>query len=147
MFISDFVNQDFVNENKLFVAGRKLNEKRMTWQYYVKSRKAEDYRDMVLESLYHPPSIEFKVTPENHLHLKHLFEEKPLVRDYIAGTMLGIEFLWDAPVILDTAEPIQIKLLKDSDGDGKTEKPRQQISWKKIRYTMKDRQLSREEQS
>lgn len=147
MFISDFINQDFVDEHQLFVAGRRLNEARMTWEYYVKSRRAEDYREMVLDSLYHPPAMEFEVTDDNHLHLKHLFEGKPLVRDYIAGTMLGIEFLWGAPIILDTSEPVQGEISEDSDAAAKTEKPDQQISWKKIRYTMRDRQLSRHEQS
>ena len=147
MLISEYISQDFVDENKLFVAGRRLDEQRMIWQYYVKSRKAEDYRNMVLESLYHPPSIEFEVTKENHLHLKHLFEGKPLVRDYIAGTMLGIEYLWDGPVILDTSEPVQGEVSAGADGKDKKETPRQQVTWKKFRYTMRDRQLSREEHS
>jgi len=147
MLISEYISQDFVDENKLFVAGRRLDEQRMIWQYFVKSRKAEDYRNMVLESLYHPPSIEFEVTKENHLHLKHLFEGKPLVRDYIAGTMLGIEYLWDGPVILDTSEPVQEEVSAGVDGKDKKEKPRQQVTWKKFRYTMRDRQLSREEHS
>ena len=73
MFVADYITQDFIDEHKLFVAGRKLNEQRMTWQYYVKSRSAEDYRDMVLDSLYHPPAIEFETTPENHLHWQASF--------------------------------------------------------------------------
>ena len=147
MFVADYLTQDFVNEHELFVAGRRLNEERMTWEYYVKSRKADDYRNMVLDSLYHPPTIQFEVTPDNHLHLQHLFEGKPLVRDYIAGTMLGIEFLWGDQVILDTFEPITNKVPTDSDDTVKTETPRQQIRWQKYRYIMRDRQLSREEQS
>jgi stage V sporulation protein R len=145
MLISEYISQDFVDENKLFVAGRRLDEQRMIWQYYVKSRKAEDYREMVQQSLYHPPSIEFEVVKNNHLHLKHLFEGKPLVRDYIAGTMLGIEYLWGGPVILDTFEPVQQKASADPDGQDKKEKPRQEFSWKQFRYTMRNRQLSREE--
>ncbi len=39
-FINTFVDQDFMTLNKLFVAGRRLNEERMVWEYYVKSRKA-----------------------------------------------------------------------------------------------------------
>ena len=146
MFISDYITQDFVDEHKLFVAGRRLNEQRMTWQYYVKSRKAEDYRDMVLDVLYHPPTIEFEATAENHLQLLHLFEGKPLVRDYIAGTMLGIEYLWGDQVVLDTFEPVKKEIAKEADDTVKTETPRQEIGWQKIRYKMRDRQLSREEQ-
>ncbi len=146
MFVAEHITQDFVDEHKLFVAGRTLNEQRMTWQYYVKSRKAEDYRNMVLDFLYHPPCIDFETTPENHLHLQHLFEEKPLVRDYIAGTMLGIEYLWGSPVILDTFEPVKKEIAKEADDTIKTETPRQEIGWQKVRYKMRDRQLSREEQ-
>ena len=145
MFVADYLTQDFIDAHKLFVAGRKLNEQRMTWQYYVKSRKAEDYRDMVLDSLYHPPIIEFETTEENHLHLHHLFEGKPLVRDYIGGTMLGIEYLWGGQVILDTFEPVKKEVAKDTDDTVKTETPRQEIGWNKVRYKMRDRQLSRED--
>ena len=145
MFVADYITQDFIDEHELFVAGRKLNEQRMAWQYYVKSRSAEDYRDMVLDSLYHPPAIEFETTPENHLHLHHLFEGKPLVRDYIAGTMLGIEYLWGDQVILDTFEPFKKEVARDTGDAVKTETPRQEIGWNKVRYKMRDRQLSREE--
>jgi stage V sporulation protein R len=117
----------------------------MTWQYYVKSRKAEDYRDMVVDSLYHPPTLEFEATPENHLHLHHLFEGKPLVRDYIGGTMLGIEYLWGGQVILDTFEPVKKEVAKDKGDTVKKETPRQEIGWHKVRYKMRDRQLSRVE--
>ncbi len=147
MFVADFVNQDFIDEHQLFVAGRRFNEERMTWQYYVKSRKAKDYRDMVLDSLYHPPIIEFEVDAKNRLQLTHLFEGKPLVRDYLAGTMLGIEFLWGNEVILDTHEPVKSKVAADADKTTRKETPARQIQWKKIRYKMRDRQLSREEQS
>ena len=145
MLISEYINQDFIDDNKLFVAGRRLDEQRMIWQYYVKSRKAEDYREMVLDSLYHPPSIEFEVVRNNYLHLKHLFEGKPLVHDYIAGTMLGIEYLWGSPVILDTFEPVKEKVPVGPVDLDKTEQPMQQVTWKKFRYTMRDRQLTREE--
>ena len=121
MFVADYITQDFVDEHKLFVAGRKLNEQRMSWQYYVKSRRAEDYRDMVLESLYHPPTVEFETPPENHLQL------------------------WGDQVILDTFEPVKKEVAKDTDDSVKTETPRQEIGWQKIRYKMRDRQLSREE--
>ena len=47
--------QDFVTKNNLFVAGRKLNLEKQTWEYYIKSRKGENYRQMIIDSLYHPP--------------------------------------------------------------------------------------------
>ena len=43
-FINTFVDQDFVNRYRLFVAGKRLNKERMVWEYYVKSRRAADYR-------------------------------------------------------------------------------------------------------
>ena len=55
MFINTFVDQDFVNQYKLFVAGRRLNQNRGVWEYFVKSRSAEKYRRMLLDTLYHPP--------------------------------------------------------------------------------------------
>lgn len=145
MFISEFVCQEFVDLNKLFVAGRKLNKQRMTWQYFVKSRKAEDYRDMVIDSLYHPPTIEIDTLNDNHLYLNHVFEGKPLVRDYISSTMLGVEYLWGHPVILDTWEPVSRQTERDQDGGaGKQETPEREIIWKRFRYTMRDRKLARE---
>ena len=146
MFVSEFIDQEFVDRNKLFVAGRRLERRRMIWQYYVKSRKAKEYKNMVLESLYHPPAVQIGVTSDNHLYLNHQFEGKPLVRDYIFATMLGIEFLWGKPVILDTSEPLRIKSSSDT-GPTNRETPEQEIAWKRIRYTMKDRKLSREELS
>ena len=54
-FIHSYVDQDFISANKLFVAGKRLNQKKMVWEYYVKSRSAEDYRKMLMDSLYPPP--------------------------------------------------------------------------------------------
>jgi hypothetical protein len=34
----------------------------------------------------------------------HHFEGKPLVHEFIANTMMGIEFLWGKPVMLETSE-------------------------------------------
>ena len=48
MFINTFLDQDFVDLHKLFVAGKRLNKERMTWQYYVQSRNVEDYKKWCL---------------------------------------------------------------------------------------------------
>ena len=106
MFVNSFVEQDFVTRHKLFVAGKRLNAAKMVWEYYVKSRKAEDYRQMLIDSLYHPPHIEIDMEKSinNTLYLKHHFEEKPLVSEFITNTMLGIEYLWGGPVQLETSE-------------------------------------------
>lgn len=140
LFVNTFIDQDFVDRYKLFVAGKRLNKERMTWQYYVKSKSAEKYKKMVLASLYHPPSMEIGTTKENTLVLRHRFEKKPLVQDYIGNTMLGIEYLWGGPVWLETTE--LRKTGKAAPGP-RQERPKQQMAWKRFRYIMKNKRLSR----
>jgi len=147
MFINSFIDQDFVDLHRLFVTGKHLNKERMTWQYYVKSRRAEDYKEMVMGSLYHPPSIRISVDENSTLVLNHFFEGKPLVRDYIEATMLGLEYLWGDKVCLYTSEPVPHKpetQHQHQDPGMKQEKPKQEISWKRFRYTMHEKKLSRE---
>jgi stage V sporulation protein R len=137
-FINSFVDQDFIDRNKLFVAGRRLNEQRMVWQYYVKSRHEDDYRQMLFDSLYHPPKIELdgEKASEGALYLNHVIEGKPLVAEYIANTMLGIEYLWGGPVYLETSEA-EVK------PGNEREKAPQTINWQRIRYRMAERNLER----
>lgn len=146
MFINTYIDQDFVDLHRLFVAGKRFNKERMTWQYYVKSRRAEDYREMVADSLYHPPLIKVSADDQGTLVLNHVFEGKPLVREYIEATMMGLEFLWGGRICLYTSEPIPVKASADQDKGTttKTEKPRREIGWKRFLYTMSGRKLSRE---
>ncbi len=106
LFLKTYLDQDFIDRHKLFVAGKRLDQQRMVWQYYVKSRKADDYQQMMLDSLYHPPVITVDQTKgiEGSLYLAHTFEGKQLVREYIANTLMGIEYLWGSPVYLETSE-------------------------------------------
>ncbi len=156
MFINTFIDQDFVGKYKLFVADRRLNQSRMVWEYFVKSRRAEDYRNMVLDMLYHPPHVVVTESQgrEGVLYLNHKFEGKPLVTDYIEGTLLGIEYLWGAPVKLETSEVVSVVSSSDSPGgyfqrqsripgDGESA----EIKWQRVVYTMKDRKLSKEAKS
>ncbi|MDP4857440.1 MAG: SpoVR family protein [Desulfobacterales bacterium] len=141
-FISTFVDQDFVTRNRLFVAGKRLNRDRMVWEYYVKSRKAEDYRQMLLNGLYHPPhiTIDGKKREGNVLYLVHHFEGKPLVKDFVANTMLGIEYLWGGSVKLETSEVIATQgAVSQQEEPGPAD-----IRWERVVYTMKDRKLARE---
>jgi stage V sporulation protein R len=149
-FINSFVDQDFMTLNKLFVAGRRLDEERMVWEYYVKSRKVRDYRSMLMDMLYHPPYIE--IPPEkqigNTLYLNHRFEEKPLVAEFIANTLMGIEYLWGGPVQLETSEVISVSPPTPiTDAAGKKPKPdaprEPEIKWQRIIYTMEKRKLSK----
>ena len=57
LFTTTFIEQDFVDRHRLFVADKVLDEQRMVWQWYVKSRNADQYKQMVKDSLYHPPHI------------------------------------------------------------------------------------------
>ena len=84
------------------------------------------------------------------LYLIHRFEDKPLVKEFIANTMLGIEYLWGAPVRLETNEvvpaaPVQTRIpipgiTMPVDQDPKA----QEVKWQRVLYTMKDRKLSKE---
>ena len=61
---------------------------------------------MLLDSLYHPPHLEMDATRtrEDCLYLNHHFEGKPLVKEFISNTMLGIAYLWGGTVKLETSE-------------------------------------------
>jgi len=143
LFIETFCDQDFVDKNNLFVAGRRLNQQRMVWEYYVKSRDAEKYKIMLNDNLYHPPFITISVNEDDHntLFLKHNFEGKPLVRDFIENTLMGIEYLWGNPVKLETHEVASMRPIPESPDSSRDEEL--DITWKRVVYTMKDRHLSK----
>jgi stage V sporulation protein R len=151
MFINTFVDQDFVSQNKLFVAGRRLNPAKMVWEYYVKSRKAEDYRQMLIDNLYHPPHIEVDEEKSNSrmLYLVHHFEEKPLVKEFIANTMMGIEYLWGGPVQLETSEVVSVPAPQDTGMTSSYSTPQnqeireQEVEWERVIYTMENRKISK----
>ncbi len=145
MFISTFVDQDFVNKNKLFVAGRRLNRNKMVWEYYVKSRKAEDYREMVSASLYHPPFIEIDTNKnENHsLYLVHRFEGKPLIKEFILNTMMGIEYLWGGPVKLETSEVETTGHSRSPIYNANPSPQKKELKWQRVLYTMENRKLTK----
>jgi stage V sporulation protein R len=85
-----------------------------------------------------------------NIYLVHHFEGKPLVKDYITNTMLGIEYLWGAPVQLETSEVVQVEASKTQlTIPGLTmpiqqERKEKEIKWQRVRYTMKNRRLSKE---
>jgi stage V sporulation protein R len=155
LFVNMFIEQDFVTRNKLFVADKVLDQQRMVWQWYVKSRNADDYKQMVKDQLYHPPHITVDVekTGGDALYLMHGFEGKPLVREFIHNTMLGIEYLWGGKVMLETTE---VKSVKQPDGSsgkqptlpgmgpkGPDHEAEPEIEWQRVRYTMKEKKLSK----
>lgn len=151
MFVRTFLDQDFVTRNNLFVAGKRLNRSRMVWEYYVKSRDARDFRQMIEDSLYHPPHI--GVDPEKSadhtIYLVHHFEEKPLVKEFIANTMMGIEYLWGGSVQLETSEVVSVSQAPPKSASAvpsalkQETKEEWEIKWQRVVYTMKDRKLSK----
>jgi len=151
LFVHNFVDQDFINGNKLFVSGRRLNQNKRVWEFYVKSRKAEDYRKMLLDTLYHPPHIEIDSikSTNNTLYLVHHFEEKPLVKEFISNTMIGIEYLWGNPIKLETNEILPAppqppaRFIPGAPVSAKEELKKPEIKWQRVCYTMKNRKLSK----
>jgi stage V sporulation protein R len=61
---------------------------------------------MMILRPYHPPHMEVdeSKSQDGCLYLDHHFEGKPLVKEFIHNTMLGIGYLWGGPVKLETAE-------------------------------------------
>ena len=142
LFLKNFLDQDFLDQHKLFVAGKRLDQQRMVWQYFVKSRKAHDYQQMMLNSLYHPPVITVDQTKgiEGSLYLNHKFEGKQLVQEYISNTLLGIEYLWGGPVHLETSEA---KVVAATSSTARKEGIRDEdITWQRVVYSMNGKVLS-----
>jgi stage V sporulation protein R len=125
----------------------------MVWEYYVQSRSADDYRQMLLDTLYHPPHIEIDLAKctEGVLYFVHHFEGRPLVKEFIANTMVGIEYLWGGAVQLETSEivPTSPSQLAQGPIAGfaiplQEEKKETELKWQRVLYTMEDRTLSKE---
>lgn len=140
MLINTFVDQDFVDKHKLFVVGERLNKQRGTVEYYVKSKKAEDYKEMLINNMYHPPAVTVvqEKTNEKTLYLKHHFEGRQLYKPYIADTLLGIEYLWfggnsTGQVILETTDILKRKGNDDSVS----------FEYKPILYIMSNKKMSK----
>jgi len=137
MLINTFVSQDFVDEYDLFVVGKRYNEKRNTIEYYIKSRKAEDYKKMLLDSLYHPPVVDVNIekTNDSNLYINHLFEGKQLIKDFVPDVLIGLEYLWGGSVQLETTEIHVKKPKNDEESIG--------FSYRDVLYTIKDKKVSK----
>jgi len=155
-FINTFIDQDFIAKHKLFVTGKYLDQSSMKWKYYIKSKKANDYKQMIIDTLYHPPQIfvDEAATKDGILYLHHKFENKPLKIDYIENTMIGIEYLWGGPVHLETSEPVISKKAATNYasfwdpvaiGTRTAEQSPEDIEWKRVRYVIENRKLYKKE--
>ncbi len=144
--INTFVDQDFVDTNHLLILGQRFNPQKGVVEVYVKSKKAKDYKSMLLESLYHPPDIKIdsEKTDDSLIYLSHQFEGKPLVKDYIANTMLGIEYLWGGKVQLETTELIEKEESFPPHFFAGIPADEDEPEWQRVRYTMENRKISRE---
>ncbi|MDP4266296.1 MAG: SpoVR family protein [Bacteroidota bacterium] len=136
MLVNTFTDQEFVDKHNLFVVGERFNQDRGTVEYYIKSRKANDYKKMLVDSLYHPVVIDIDKnrTNEDNLYLVHKFENKQIYKPYIADTLMGIEYLWGSQVQLETTEIIPVKNEK---------KDKKEFRYERVLYTMKDRKVTK----
>ncbi|MCP4130427.1 MAG: SpoVR family protein [bacterium] len=143
LFVNEFIDQGFVDRYDVFVVGKRLNPNRGVWEYYIKSKNADKYKQMLVESLYHPPfiSVNESKTNDKELYLSHQFEGRPLVTEYIENTLIGIEYLYGGAVLLETSEVDMKDLQSRGDKIGVDEELVPKFN--RVVYTMKDRKLSR----
>lgn len=135
MLIKTFVDQDFVDKHNLFTVGKRMNDEKGVVEYYIKSRKAEDYKQMLIDSLYDPPVImpDLNQSNDHLLYLVHRFEGKQLVADFVPEVLIGLEYLWGGEVQLETTEIYESKAADD-------ENP---YELRRVLFTCKDRKLSK----
>lgn len=143
-FLNTFVDQDFVDKHKLMVVGQRINPDRNVREYYVKSRKAQDYKSMILNSLYHPPYITFSAQRDGSLYLNHRFEGKELYRDYIANTLIGLEYLWGNKICLETMELDWDRMKINEDSISSDDFWQREQMFRKVLYTAEDKKVKKE---
>lgn len=146
-FINRFVDQEFVDKHKLMVVGQRINLQKGVKEYYVKSRKAEDYKQMMVDSLYHPPHITFHARENGTLYINHEFEEKELYRDYIKNTLIGIEYLWGDQVKLETTELDYDEMKKQYAQVDKGKAPQElkiKPVFNRVQYVVKDKKVTKQ---
>ena len=84
-----------------------------------------------------------KADSDNALYLVHHFEHKPLIKDFITNTLMGIEYLWGGPVELETHEPLPKSGASRTAPRPPAKAIEPPIQWQRVVYTMKERKLSR----
>ncbi|MBN2728323.1 MAG: SpoVR family protein [Bacteroidales bacterium] len=136
MLLNTFVNQEFVDRHNLFVTGKRPNPEKGVIEYYVKSRKAEDYKKMLIDSLYHPPVIKVdeKISTKDSLYIRHSFEGKQLIKDFIPEVLIGLSYLWGGEVKLETTEILV---------NQKAETEEDMYSLQKVIFACKDKKISK----
>jgi stage V sporulation protein R len=83
------------------------------------------------------------------LYLNHYFEGKPLYKDYIPNTMMGIEYLWGKPVKLETSELVETEKPRSSlfgqpvTPDQDEVEASQARQFRRVLYTMENRKITK----
>ncbi|MBM3199824.1 SpoVR family protein [Candidatus Woesearchaeota archaeon] len=157
MFVNSFIDQEFMDKHNLFVVGQRINMRKGVMEYYIRSKKAEDYKKMMVNKMYHPPHIKVNSSKakEGELYLDHIFEDKPLYKQFIPMTMMGLEYLWGNTIKLETSEIDQKEMQRlqreaqeilYSTGmlDIDEFLSKQKMKYRRVLYTMKDKDLSKE---
>lgn len=112
-FLSDEDFQDFVDENKLWIAGVRPSQARWdTAEVYIKSKSGKEYRERLNRMLYHPPNIDFvsqAKAKEGELYLDHIYEGRTLYARHIKSVLVGLEFFWGKRVKLETTEYEEVR--------------------------------------
>ncbi|MEK6968795.1 MAG: SpoVR family protein [Nanoarchaeota archaeon] len=131
-FIAHYVDQDFMDRYQLFVAQEnEFDPDRGTIPYTLKNRKAEDFKQMLFSKLPDSPIINVSEDKtDKTLYLVHDFKGKKLLKRHVPHVMRGIEFLWGAPVKLETVE-----VHKDDSGT---------VKYQKVLYTMENKEFTKE---
>src|SRR3989339_544161 len=124
--------EELADKGKLTYDFEKIKDTETREKYDLKTRKAEDYKKMLIGILPDPPhiTVNLKKTNEESLYLKHHFEGKPLITQFIPNTMIGIEHIWGNAVLLDTTEVIM----------GQNDQGQFTMN-NQVRYKMKDKKI------
>jgi len=112
-FLSDEDFQDFVDQNKLWIAGvRPSNTRWDIAEIYIKSKSGKEYRERLNRMLYHPPNIDFVSQAKaqgGELYLDHIYEGRSLLRRFIPTVLIGLEFFWGKRATLETTEYEEVR--------------------------------------
>lgn len=136
MLINTFVTQEFVDMHDLFVVGKRPNPEEGTIEYYVKSRKAADYKKMLIDSLYHPPVVlpDTNKTTDECLYITHQFEGKQMVQEFIPEVLNGLCFLWGGEVKLETTEIVVNHEAENED---------EMFEFRRVLYSCSDKKINK----
>jgi stage V sporulation protein R len=133
-FVRTYLDRDFVVKNRLFIVGKRHNPMKGVYEYYVKSRDPDKYREMILDGLYHPPKVRFFGGKDGELVIEHIFEGYPLYEEFIGPVLKGLNYLWGKNIILETHMPH----FKKKEKTHPLQEDDYEITWQKTVYKAED---------